>query len=341
MSLAYGSRVWVQMFGRRVLILGMATGAGVTVPDFGVEAAWPIEDHSVSPADRWRVASTSGADVAGYRDTDPTRVHSGAQSLRLHVGTTGQGISIYSPTVAVEEGKTYAFSVWMSKSNATVAKSYVRVAGGSTDALAEYTAAAPGNEIPVISGGATWENVDLPLYTAVWKKVTLVVTIPAGVTRAALRIFNWSAAAPLALYADDMEVKEITDPTLVTGWMPATLNNSWINYGTPYQQAEYRRVGDEVQVRGLIKSGSSGVSVLTLPVGFRPPAEMLYAGIANLNYTWATGPASAGTAHTHSQGNPPNNALRLNVQPNGNITVNSGTPNGYIDLSMVRFSVTP
>lgn len=57
-----------------------------------------------------------------------------------------------------------------------------------------------------------------------------------------------------------------------TSWSAPTFTNSWVNFGGVYQVAQYRKVGDMVQLRGTIKTGTSGTSAFTLPTGYRPPA---------------------------------------------------------------------
>lgn len=58
-----------------------------------------------------------------------------------------------------------------------------------------------------------------------------------------------------------------------TAWTAVTFTGTWVNYGAPYQVCQYRKTGDVVEVRGLIKSGTTGTSAFTLPAGFRPPAD--------------------------------------------------------------------
>jgi hypothetical protein len=72
-------------------------------------------------------------------------------------------------------------------------------------------------------------------------------------------------------------VYDITTATmdgLATPWTGVTFQNGWVNFGGAYQTAQYRKVGDVVQVRGVIKSGTVGSIAFTLPVGFRPPAKL-------------------------------------------------------------------
>lgn len=67
--------------------------------------------------------------------------------------------------------------------------------------------------------------------------------------------------------------QEISTYVAPTPWTAVTFTGAWVNYGAPYQVAQYRKVGDEIQVRGLIKSGVSGTAAFTLPAGFRPLAD--------------------------------------------------------------------
>jgi hypothetical protein len=62
-----------------------------------------------------------------------------------------------------------------------------------------------------------------------------------------------------------------------TAWTAPTLLNSWVNYGAGNVDAAYRKIGDMVQLRGQVKNGTTtaGTSILTLPVGFRPTAQVV------------------------------------------------------------------
>lgn len=63
------------------------------------------------------------------------------------------------------------------------------------------------------------------------------------------------------------------------GWIAATLQNSWVNYGGLYAPASYRKDKyGRVHVRGLIANGTitNGTVLMTLPVGYRPAAKLLF-----------------------------------------------------------------
>jgi len=115
------------------------------------------------------------------------------------------------------------------------------------------------------------------------------------------------------------EVNRMT-PLVVapTPWTTLVLQNGWVNQaGT----AQYRKVGDMVQMRGTVGGGTAGTNVAILPVGFRPPAGLF------LNSTCTNGgPFLA----------------RVYVDPGGAFTIEWGTggTNNYVSLAG-SFSVTP
>lgn len=102
------------------------------------------------------------------------------------------------------------------------------------------------------------------------------------------------------------------------GWVDATLTNSWTNYLAGTVLAAYRKVGDVVELRGTVKSGTSGAPIFTLPDGYRPPLQEIF-------YVHAS-PGGA----------------RLDVTPGGAVQVaayvSSGT-NALVSLAGVRFAV--
>lgn len=58
-------------------------------------------------------------------------------------------------------------------------------------------------------------------------------------------------------------------------WVTATLLNSWVAFGGSEATPAYQKTADGiVRLRGAVKSGSSATAtVMTLPVGYRPPAN--------------------------------------------------------------------
>ncbi len=69
-----------------------------------------------------------------------------------------------------------------------------------------------------------------------------------------------------------------------SGWIAPTLGNSWVNYGGTFQVAQYRKHGDVVRIRGVIKSGTINAVAFTLPAGYIPPADLQFAVVSNGAY---------------------------------------------------------
>lgn len=73
----------------------------------------------------------------------------------------------------------------------------------------------------------------------------------------------------------------VVDSLAPTPWIAVSFTNSWTNYGTGYELARYRKIGDNVQLQGLITGGTIGLGAFTLPVGYRPPLIVTVATSSN------------------------------------------------------------
>lgn len=101
-----------------------------------------------------------------------------------------------------------------------------------------------------------------------------------------------------------------------TTWSNLSFSNSWSNYGSIYNTAQYTKMSDKVvHLRGLIKGGSTTYDTVigTLPVGFRPKHRVLYTTVQNQN------------AYS-----------RLDILPDGQVRF-MGSNNGWYSLSNVLF----
>lgn len=73
-------------------------------------------------------------------------------------------------------------------------------------------------------------------------------------------------------------------------WTAASLINSWVYFGSPYNTAAYYKDPfGVVHLRGLIKSGAVGSTAFVLPSGYRPPARFLCGGIASQSSNQVSG----------------------------------------------------
>ena len=68
-----------------------------------------------------------------------------------------------------------------------------------------------------------------------------------------------------------------------TGLITPTLINGWVSYDTTYAPVRYSRKNNVVTIIGLVKNGTIGLDVFTLPVGFRPPVQLLGATTTSPN----------------------------------------------------------
>ncbi|OXM15234.1 hypothetical protein [Paenibacillus herberti] len=53
-------------------------------------------------------------------------------------------------------------------------------------------------------------------------------------------------------------------------WITPTLLGGWVKYHDNFSGAAYRKVGNEVQLRGMIKDGNNSVAIIKLPALYRP-----------------------------------------------------------------------
>lgn len=127
----------------------------------------------------------------------------------------------------------------------------------------------------------------------------------------------------------DLRIKALADfleasaNSVRTAWAAVTFTNSWVNYGSGFQEVQYRKVGDMVQLRGTMKNGTTAGPAFTLPVGFRPPAvNYLFIPAVTSDYKVAA----------------------CSVNTSGAFTVSnyetSGAGNGLVSLFGLQFSVT-
>ena len=104
-----------------------------------------------------------------------------------------------------------------------------------------------------------------------------------------------------------------------SAWTAPALTNGWLDCLAGVVPTAYRKVGDVVQLRGAVKSGTVAQPAFTLPVGFRPAGIHIFYAVAQ--------PGGA----------------RIDVGADGTVTVrsyiSSGT-NALVSLSGIRYSTT-
>lgn len=105
------------------------------------------------------------------------------------------------------------------------------------------------------------------------------------------------------------------DVTVNKSWQAISLTNNWENYGTTYQAAEYKKVGSQIFLRGLIRNGSNNTIAFTLPSGYRPPADLKF------------------TTNTNNEGG----TAVVTINASGTVTINHYT--GWVALEQISFFI--
>lgn len=63
-------------------------------------------------------------------------------------------------------------------------------------------------------------------------------------------------------------------------WVTPTLINGWVMHNSTYGTLQYRKIGDVVYLRGIIKNSSnSSGAFFTMPPGYRPAISMVFPGV--------------------------------------------------------------
>lgn len=101
-------------------------------------------------------------------------------------------------------------------------------------------------------------------------------------------------------------------------WQTPTLLNGWVAYGSPYAPAAYY-LGPEgkVHLRGLVKSGTPGSTIFTLPAGYRPETKLLVATVG-----------SAGSGDV---------VMTVIINTDGTVVSNHSSANTYVTLDNISF----
>ena len=69
----------------------------------------------------------------------------------------------------------------------------------------------------------------------------------------------------------------VTMPQNDSGWITPTLNSPYTNYTSPYGDVQYRKIGDIVNIQGLVNvnSASNGTTIFALPSSYAPPVQII------------------------------------------------------------------
>jgi hypothetical protein len=128
----------------------------------------------------------------------------------------------------------------------------------------------PDRPVRLVYGVATGTN------TVAVRGAATAVVLPAILT-----VHAGDYCAVLESGADRVILGPVVTPA--SEWVSPTYQNGWVDYDTGgFNNVEYRKVGDEVQIRGIMKGGTPGTSpAFTLPPAFRPPGHLAFGSVAD------------------------------------------------------------
>lgn len=94
------------------------------------------------------------------------------------------------------------------------------------------------------------------------------------------------ASAPIEGFSASDHNHDANYAKIDVPWIAMTpLLNSWVPYATGHRTPGYRKIGDIIECRGLVKNGtiSTGTTgnIFIFPIGFRPTEQEIFIGASN------------------------------------------------------------
>lgn len=291
--------------GAHTYTAGFSTSTGTI--NLGAGAAWPailwVEDITATPAP----ANTAPSSTLAYAEVSTNQT-----SITTITDLTG-----LTATVTVPAGRRIKIT-------------------GHTGGWANSAANAQ-ISLEIWEGAVQLQAVDALLGVAgngmAWGPVTWIGSPSAGTHTYKLRAsqtigsggvtMNATTVKPAFILIEDITGVGVSGHTHTelddTGWISLLpyLVNGWVSYDNTYGPPRFRKKAGVVYVQGLVKNGTVGNVIATLPVGFRPDPtlpKLLFAV----------------NAHTGDT------AARVDVDSNGQI-IHIGSWNDYYSLTGIIF----
>lgn len=87
-------------------------------------------------------------------------------------------------------------------------------------------------------------------------------------------------------------------------WQTPTFENSWVNFAGGFAAAGYWKDAEGVvHLRGVVKSGTVGATIFTLPLGYRPLDRHMFAAMTDTNTIGRVDVVADGTVVASSASN--------------------------------------
>lgn len=166
-----------------------------------------------------------------------------------------------------------------------------RKLGMAPDGYWEMTMPPDGTVIPMIGHNTTTSVTVSGVVPLGWWQV-LWYDPPVGASRATdpsrYRITSYNQPfdvpptwVPLVWKNGDHNSYTWADGNETAPWTTPTLTSPWINFGSGYAPARYKRENGRVTVEGLVRNGAINGTIFNLPAGYRPEQTLIFLGHAN------------------------------------------------------------
>jgi hypothetical protein len=213
----------------------------------------------------------------------------GTNYMRL-INDAGHEVVLYSALYEVRGGANYRIDVWHKAATAPSTFFFYAVWYDQTATEDDHS-----------TGVLSTDRQDFDAATA-WACQSFFVPVPSGARFGRIAV-HMTDAASRTVYIDNVRSEEQldvfdlpahasshqyggSDPLTPEAWIGVSggigFANSWVNYGPGYPSAAYcKDAGGFVHLTGLVKSGTVGATIFTLPAGYRPSNQLSFACVSN------------------------------------------------------------
>jgi hypothetical protein len=265
-------------------------------------------------------APTNGQIFEGYQYNTAKGVWARANFSAVEASTTNPGIVQLATSAETLTGTATSRAVTpvgleplRSRLTATVADFTALSALSTTNKLAGDLAFVVEGAVYMSWTGTVWRQVTPAQFETTATRDTAYAKASAEFRVVRARALNTSTGIESAWSGSAWVLDD-------TGWLVLPLANGWGSYTEleVYGPAGYRRIGDIVYLRGLIRNGGTGLGGVfaTLPVGFRPQIQHIVPTMT-FNFAFSS----------------------FEIQPNGNLSLGTGASSTWFSLSSHSFSV--
>lgn len=299
------------------------------LPDFNTNST--VDANTVCNAP-WQQNTCSPGYGGGTRcQTNDTKIMDNVSSFSVKYYTTPNSTADIGPTQALSAS---TIEVTINGSKTTAGKPITTSGSIRATKLNSIDVDLPIPGVPVVTGQSTNNNQKA---TFTWPLVPNATSYDIqynvnGGSWQNVSVDNRTSSYDVSAYRTDTVSIRVaaknstgtsangTSSVTMASWIDCPLLAGWVDYaGTYATHGVTKTKNDVVYMKGLIKSGTatSGTTICNLPPGYRPTETLVFL--------------------TGTSGSPEGAPARIDVYPNGNVTLNYGVSSGWIDLDMIRF----